>query len=85
MTKYLVMEIQTFDDDRVSTPTYAYDKRESAESKYHAILSSAAVSALPKHAAVLLTSEGYVQESRCYEHPVEAEPETEPETEPEGE
>ena len=81
MTKYLVMEIQTWDTGAVQTPTYAFDTREKAESKYHAILSSAAVGTLPVHAAVLLTNEGYVQESRCYEHPVEAEPETEPEGE----
>ena len=46
-------------------------------SKYHAILSSAAVGTLPIHAAVLLTADGYVLESRCYEHPVEPEPEPE--------
>lgn len=80
MTKYIVMEIQTFVTGAVSTPTYAYDSQASAESKYHAILSSAAVSKLPKHAAVLMTSEGYVQESRCYEHEI---PEPEPEPEPE--
>jgi hypothetical protein len=84
MTKYIVMEIQTFDTGAVSTPTYAYDAQASAESKFHAILSSAAISKLPKHAAVLMTSEGYVQDSRCYEHEPEPEPEPEPE-ETEGE
>lgn len=71
MAKYLVMEIQTWDTGAVQTPTYAYDTQAKAESKYHAILSSAAVGTLPIHAAVLLTAEGYVLESRFYEHPVE--------------
>lgn len=83
MSKYLVMEIQTWDTGSIQTPTYAYDTKQQAESKFHAILSAAAVGTLPIHAAVLLTAEGYVLESRCYEHPVEPEPE--PETEPEGE
>jgi hypothetical protein len=75
MTKYLVVEIQTWDTGAVQTPTNAFDKRESAEAKYHDILSKAAVGTLPKHAAVLMTDEGYVLENRCYEHPVEPEPE----------
>lgn len=36
-----------------------------------------AAGTLPIPAAVLLTTEGYVLESRCYEHPVEPEPEGE--------
>ena len=73
MGKFLVMEIQTWDTGAVQTPTYAYDTQEKAESKYHAILSSAAVGTLPIHTAVLLTAEGTVLEARCYEHPVEPE------------
>lgn len=72
MTKYLVMEIQTWDTGAIQTPTYAYDKQENAEAKYHDILSKAAVGTLPKHTAVLMTNEGYVLETKCYEHPTEA-------------
>jgi len=75
MAKHLVIEIQTFPDGAMSTPTYAYDSQLSAEAKYHSILASAATSALPEHAAVLMTSDGYVLEAKCYKH--EAEPETE--------
>ena len=70
--KYLVTEIQTFEGGAISTPSYAYDNRNSAESKYHAILSLAAVSALPCHAAVLMTSEGQILDHDVYRH--EAEP-----------
>lgn len=69
--KYLVVEIQTFDTGAVSTPTYAYDDRLSAESKYFAILSAAAKSALPVHACVLMTSEGRPLMNQCYTHKVE--------------
>jgi len=69
--KYLVVEIQTFPEGNISTPTYAYDNRLSAEAKYHAILSAAAVSKLPRHACVLMTSEGRSLMSQCYTHDVD--------------
>ena len=70
--KYLVTEIQTFENGSISTPSYAYENRNSAESKYHAILSAAAVSALPCHAAVLMTNEGQILDHGMYRHEVEA-------------
>lgn len=83
--KYLVMEIQTFENGSMSTPTYAYDTRLSAESKYHAILSAAAVSALPDHAAVMMTSDGRLIANQAYHHEITP-PEPEPEDVPdEGE
>lgn len=75
--KYIVMEVQVFADGGMSTPCYAYDTRISAESKYHAILSSAAASKLPRHTAFLLTDEGDTLESKSYEHPTEPESEVE--------
>ena len=39
-----------------------------AESKYYNVLSSAAVSQVPCHAAVLIDSEGGFIDSRCYNH-----------------
>ena len=80
MSKHLVIEIQTFDTGAVTTQTWAYDTQLSAEVKYHTILASAAGSALPEHAAVLMTSDGYGLESKCYKHEVAPEPEPEPET-----
>ena len=62
------MEIQVFEDGKMSTPCYAYEDRNSAEAKYHSILSGASVSKLPKHSAVMLTEEGYYIKSECYEH-----------------
>lgn len=68
MEKYIVIELQTSQDGTVGNLVYAYDSREQAESKYHAVLSAAAVSALPTHAAVLLTSEGFEVAQQCYHH-----------------
>lgn len=67
MTKYIVVELQTDVSGAVANLVYSYDEQAAAESKYHLILSSAAISQLPKHVAVLMTSEGYLMESRCYD------------------
>lgn len=65
---FIIMEIQVFEDGGISTPCYAYDDKNKADSKYHSILSSASVSKLPKHSAVMVTEEGYFIKSECYEH-----------------
>lgn len=65
--KYIVLELQTNSDGTVGNIVYAYDTQPEAESKYHAVLSAAAISGLPAHAALLVTSLGTVLESRCYE------------------
>jgi hypothetical protein len=66
--KYVVLELQTNSDGTVGNLVTAHDTRNAAESAYHSVLAAAAISALPKHAAVLLTSEGTLLDSRCYEH-----------------
>lgn len=65
---YIVLELQTNTDGTVSNLVYAYTDRNEAEQKYHFILSSAAVSQLPAHAAVLLTGDGRMLASQCYRH-----------------
>lgn len=72
---YIIMEVQVFADGGISTPCYAYSDKNRAEQKYHAVLSAAAVSALPRHTCFMLTDDGYVIKSESYEHPVEPEPE----------
>ena len=69
---YLVIEIQTNSDGTVGNLVYSYADRNEAERQYHLVLSSAAVSALPAHAAVLMTSEGQSLERKCYHHVEEA-------------
>ena len=67
----IVMEIQVFEDGKMSTPCYAFDNKNSADQKYHSILASASVSKLPKHSAVMVTDDGYFIKSETYTHPVE--------------
>lgn len=63
---YIVIEIQT--TDKVATLTTSYEDRNQAEAKYHAVLSAAAVSQVPKHGAVMLTDEGVRLKGECYIH-----------------
>lgn len=66
--QYIVIEIQTNADDTIGNIVSAYAERNQAESAYHGVLAAAAISQLPKHAAVLLTNDGSLIGSRCFEH-----------------
>ena len=77
--KYIVIEIQKSAEGVVGNFVFAFDTIAAAESKYHAILSAAAVSGLPRHAAVLLNETGYCVKHECFT--VTPEPEPEPEEE----
>ena len=65
---YIVLEIQTSASGSVSTLIDAYESRDQAESKFHTILAAAAISALPCHAAALLTEQGLILANGFYEH-----------------
>jgi len=73
--KYLVIEIQTNTDGTVGNLVFAYDDRNQAESKYHAVLSAAAISALPMHTCVLFQSDGVLLARQSYMHEQAAEEE----------
>ena len=77
---YLVIELQTNAEGSVANIVTAYTDRNQAESKYHLILTSAAVSSVPTHAAAIFTNEGQLLERHVYHHAI---PEVEPEVEPE--
>lgn len=66
--KFIVIEIQTNSDGTVGTLVSSHDTRAAAESTFHTVLASAAISALPSHAAVLMDNQGSIIDSRCYEH-----------------
>lgn len=72
---FIILELQTNTDGTVGTLINAYTERNDAESKYHLVLSSAAISTLPKHTAFMLTDDGRVVKSECYIHEIEPEPE----------
>lgn len=63
---FIVIEIQT--SEQVATIVNSYEDRNTAEQKYHQILSAAAVSQVPKHGAVMLTDEGVRLKGECYIH-----------------
>lgn len=65
---YIVVEIQT--STTVATLVNSYEDRNQAESKYHQILTAAALSSVPKHSAVLMNDEGQTIKSETYIHEV---------------
>lgn len=73
--KYIVIELQTKANDTVSNLVFAFNTRNEAESKYHSVLSFAATSDLPMHAASLLQSDGRLLACASYDHTQEPEPE----------
>ena len=66
--KYIVIEMQ---NGVVGSNVWVYEDRNTAESKYHSVLSFAAVSSVENHAAVLLTEDGVSIAHASYKHPVE--------------
>lgn len=74
MIKYIVIEIQTYATGEVGTLITQHDNRNQAESKFHTVLASAAISGLPKHSCVLMTNDGFLLDTKCYEVIEESEP-----------
>lgn len=66
--KHIVIELQTNADGTVGNLVYAYDTENDAWAKFHAIMSAAATSALPTHAAVYLRSDGTFVQSGRFDH-----------------
>ena len=68
---YIILEAQTNTDGTVGTLINSYTDKNEAESKYHQVLSAAAISSIPIHTAFMLTAEGQVLRSECYRHDVQ--------------
>jgi len=67
---YLVMEMQSTDSGIATLPPTTHSTREEAESRFHSILASAAVSSVPIHTAIMIDEMGYpVRPPECYKHP----------------
>lgn len=75
MYQYYVLEIQKYQDGSFGHLVHvAYDEdadkaRLKGESKYHEVLAAAAISQLPQHAAILMSSGGEPIDHKCYIHP----------------
>ena len=86
MTQYYIMELQKYADGSFGDIKHvAWDEdptkaRLKGESKFYEILSAAAVSELPVHAAIMFTSEGVPVMNQRYVHAV-AQEEVEPKEE----
>ena len=89
MTQYYIVEVQQYKNGEFGHLVhYAWDEnadkaRLKAESKYYEVLSAAAVSELPSHAAILFSTEGFPLMNQCYKHTVVTEPVVEETPEPE--
>lgn len=68
---FIVIELQTNSEGQVSSLVYPYEDENEAMSKYHAVLSVAATSALPKHACCIITDEGFYLKHECFKHPAQ--------------
>jgi len=65
MPKYVVIEMQ---NGVVGTNAWTYDTREDAEVKFFQVLSEVVKSPIETHSVLLVTSEGFIIDSRCYTH-----------------
>lgn len=65
---FLVIELQKTSETEMSNIVSSYVKRNQAESKYHQVLASAAVSDVLKHSAILITEEGAYIKGESFYH-----------------
>ena len=65
---FIVIELQTNTEGQLGNIITTYTDQAEAESKYYQILSYAAVSNIPIHTALIITSEGLTLKSDCYQH-----------------
>lgn len=74
MYQYYIVEIQQYANGEYGHLVhYVYDEDQSkarlkGESKYYEVLSAAAVSDLPSHAAIMFSTEGFPIMNQCYKH-----------------
>lgn len=68
---YIVLELQTNRDDTLGSLIWNFPTLPQAESKFHAILSAAAISSIPIHSAVILDERGENIAYASYDHPIE--------------
>ena len=65
---FLVIELQKTSETEISNIVSSHADRNQAESKYHQVLASAAVSNVLKHSAALLTEEGVCIKRESFYH-----------------
>ena len=65
---FVVLELQTNENGSIGSLIYTYNSRAEAESKYHSVLSAAAISDVPVHTAVMMDNRGMNIFSQHYLH-----------------
>lgn len=65
---YIVIELQKNTDGHVYNIVTEHPTKDEAESKYHTVLSAAAISKMPTHGAILVSEECFTVASKCYKH-----------------
>ena len=66
--RYIVIELQKNTDGTVSNLVTSHETLAEAESKYHSILASAAISKIPVHSAIIVSEEGFPVKYQCFKH-----------------
>lgn len=74
---FVVIELQTNADGTLGNFVWSFQSEAEAMSKYHAVLSAAAVSSLPVHGAVVLRNDGLQLAGQAYKHGEEVDVEVE--------
>ena len=68
---YIVLEMQTNGNNTSVLPVITRESLNEAESAYHSILASAAISNVQRHTAMVIDEDGVVFDVKCYRHGVE--------------
>lgn len=74
MTQFYIVEVQKFNNGQFAHNVFwEYDEdaekaQLKAESKYHTILASAAISEVAEHSAIMFSSDGFPFMHQCYTH-----------------
>ena len=64
---YIVIELQKSGNE-LSNIVTTFDNLNEADNKYHTILAAAAISNVERHAASMLSDEGYCIKAEYYDH-----------------
>ena len=65
---FIVIELQKNANGTVSNIVTAHETYEAAQSKYHLILSAAAISNIPIHSATILRDDGFQLAYESFDH-----------------
>ena len=68
---YTVIEVQIDSNNHVGVLPYGFDNYDAALAKLYTVLSAAASSALPYHAAHIIRSDGIMTDGRVFDRRVE--------------